>query len=225
MAEHPLRKWSIGGLFVEIINSLLERYPPLVSQETQLRKAGEILCSSARAGGKVLTCGNGGSASDAEHVVGELMKDFKQKRPISEASKKKLLSSDKFPEDLINSLQEAVPAICLNSQTSLLTALINDGDPDMAFAQQVYGYGKQGDVLLAFSTSGNSKNVLNAVRVARALGMRSILISGKSGGKIGDIADVSICVPETETYKVQELTLPVYHALCILVEQELFGSL
>ena len=127
-------------------------------------------------------------------------------------------------EDLVHSLQEAVPAICLNSQTSLLTALLNDGDPEMIFAQQVYGYGKPGDVLLGFSTSGNSKNVLHAVRVARALGMSSILITGSSGGEIGKLVDTAICVPETETYKVQELTLPVYHALCMLVEQELFGS-
>ena len=209
---------------MEVLRSLLERYPALRDQEGRLQQAGELLCAAARSGGKVLTCGNGGSASDAEHVVGELMKDFKQKRPLSKAARERLLACDPAAEDLIHSLQEAVPAICLNSQTSLLTALLNDGDPEMIFAQQVYGYGRPGDVLLGFSTSGNSKNVLHAVRVARALGMSSILITGSSGGEIGKLVDTAICVPETETYKVQELTLPVYHALCMLVEQELFGS-
>ena len=167
---------------MEVLRSLLERYPALRDQEGRLQRAGELLCAAARSGGKVLTCGNGGSASDAEHVVGELMKDFKQKRPLSKAARERLLACDPAAEDLVHSLQEAVPAICLNSQTSLLTALLNDGDPEMIFAQQVYGYGKPGDVLLGFSTSGNSKNVLHAVRVARALGMSSILITGSSGG-------------------------------------------
>jgi D-sedoheptulose 7-phosphate isomerase len=207
---------------MDVIGDLLERYPVLQSQEKELRKAGALLCCAAKAGGKVLTCGNGGSAADAEHVVGELMKDFRRKRPISQSFRERLAACDEAPEDLIHSLQEVVPAICLNSQTALLTALLNDGDPAMIFAQQVYGYGKKGDVLLAFSTSGNSKNVLHAARVARAKEMTVILISGTGGGKIGLLSDVAICVPETETYKVQELTLPIYHALCILLEEELF---
>ena len=207
------------------IETLLERYPVLFSQEEAIREGAKLLCTCARAGGKVLICGNGGSASDAEHVVGELMKDFKMRRPIREETRRRLAAADEAPQDLMESLQEAVPAICLNSHTSLLTALCNDGDPDMIFAQQVYGYGREGDLLLAFSTSGNSRNVRNAVRVARAVGVHSILISGRSGGTIAPLADVAIRVPEEDTYKVQELTLPVYHALCILVEQELFGGM
>lgn len=208
---------------MDAIQTLLERYPVLCSQEEPLREAAKLLCACGRSGGKVLTCGNGGSASDAEHVVGELMKDFKMRRPIREETRQRLAAVDEAPQDLMDSLQEAVSAICLNSHTSLLTALCNDGDPAMIFAQQVYGYGREGDVLLAFSTSGNSQNVRNAVRVARAVGVRSILVCGQSGGTIAPLVDVAIRVPEEDTYKVQELTLPVYHALCILMEQELFG--
>ena len=207
-----------------VLDMLVHEHPSLAECKPDIDAAFRLLCAAFRSGGKLLLCGNGGSASDAEHVVGELMKDFKQKRPLSKTARERLLACDPAAEDLVHSLQEAVPAICLNSQTSLLTALLNDGDPEMIFAQQVYGYGKPGDVLLGFSTSGNSKNVLHAVRVARALGMSSILITGSSGGEIGKLVDTAICVPETETYKVQELTLPVYHALCMLVEQELFGS-
>lgn len=209
---------------MDAIQTLLERYPVLCSQEEPLREAAKLLYACGRSGGKVLTCGNGGSASDAEHVVGELMKDFKMRRPIREETRQRLAAVDEAPQDLMDSLQEAVSAICLNSHTSLLTALCNDGDPAMIFAQQVYGYGREGDVLLAFSTSGNSQNVRNAVRVARAVGVRSILVCGQSGGTIAPLVDVAIRVPEEDTYKVQELTLPVYHALCILMEQELFGG-
>ncbi|MGI6254861.1 MAG: D-sedoheptulose-7-phosphate isomerase [Acutalibacter sp.] len=202
------------------IQTLLERYPALCSQETAIRRAGELLCGAAREGKQVLTCGNGGSAADAEHVVGELMKDFHRKRPIPEEMRRRLETVG--AGDLAEGLQQAVRAICLNSQTSLLTALINDGDPDLAFAQQVYGYGREGDVLLGFSTSGNSRNVYHAVQVARALGMHIIVISGASGGAIAPLADAAICVPETDTYKVQELTLPIYHALCLQAEDALF---
>lgn len=208
---------------MDVIGSLLERYPVLAAQGNALRAAGELLYTGVKSGGKVLTCGNGGSASDAEHVVGELMKDFHQKRPISQESRRKLEAADPAPEDLIRNLQEAIPAICLNSHTSLLTALINDGDPAMAFAQQVYGYGRPGDVLMAFSTSGNSENVVNAARVAKGMGVKVLSITGSGGGKLAQLADVAILVPETETYKVQELTLPIYHGLCILLEQRMFG--
>lgn len=203
------------------IQNLLERYPVLCPQEAAIRKAGELLCQAARQGRQVLTCGNGGSAADAEHVVGELMKDFHRKRPIPEEMRRRLeaVGAGELAEDL----QQAVRAICLNSQTALLTALMNDGDPAMVFAQQVYGYGREGDVLLGFSTSGNSRNVYHAVQVARALGVRTIVISGASGGKIAPLADAAICVPETDTYKVQELTLPIYHALCLQVEDALLA--
>ena len=208
---------------MEVLRSLLERYPALRDQEGRLQQAGELLCAAARSGGKVLTCGNGGSAADAEHVVGELMKEFLRRRPMGEEARQRLTAADPSPADLIAGLQGAIPAICLNSQTSLLTALCNDGDPAMMFAQQVYGYGRAGDVLLAFSTSGNSANVANALRVARAVGCTGILIAGGTGGRCAGLAEVAVLLPETETYKVQELTLPLYHCLCAMAEDAVFG--
>lgn len=205
------------------IEELLRRYPPLAPAAGDIRRAGEALCRCVLAGGKVLTCGNGGSAADAEHVVGELMKEFLRRRPIGEEARQRLTAADPSPADLIAGLQGAIPAICLNSQTSLLTALCNDGDPAMVFAQQVYGYGRPGDVLLAFSTSGNSANVANALRVARAVGCTGILIAGENGGRCAGLAEVAVLLPETETYKVQELTLPLYHCLCAMAEDAVFG--
>lgn len=205
------------------IEELLHRYPALAPAAGDIRRAGEALCRCVLAGGKVLTCGNGGSAADAEHVVGELMKEFLRRRPIGEEARQRLTAADPSPADLIAGLQGAIPAICLNSQTSLLTALCNDGDPAMMFAQQVYGYGRAGDVLLAFSTSGNSANVANALRVARAVGCTGILIAGENGGRCAGLAEVAVLLPETETYKVQELTLPLYHCLCAMLEDAVFG--
>lgn len=205
------------------IEELLRRYPALAPAAGDIRRAGEAMCRCVLAGGKVLTCGNGGSAADAEHVVGELMKEFLRRRPIGEEARQRLTAADPSPADLVAGLQGAIPAICLNSQTSLLTALCNDGDPAMVFAQQVYGYGRPGDVLLAFSTSGNSANVANALRVARAVGCTSILIAGGTGGRCADLAEVAVLLPETETYKVQELTLPLYHCLCAMAEDAVFG--
>ena len=205
------------------IEELLRRYPALAPAAGDIRRAGEALCRCVLAGGKVLTCGNGGSAADAEHVVGELMKEFLRRRPIGEEARQRLAAADPSPADLIAGLQGAIPAICLNSQTSLLTALCNDGDPAMVFAQQVYGYGRAGDVLLAFSTSGNSANVANALRVARAVGCTGILIAGENGGRGAGLAEVAVLLPETETYKVQELTLPLYHCLCAMAEDAVFG--
>ena len=205
------------------IEELLRRYPALAPAAGDIRRAGEALCRCVLAEGKVLTCGNGGSAADAEHVVGELMKEFLRRRPIGEEARQRLTAADPSPADLIAGLQGAIPAICLNSQTSLLTALCNDGDPAMVFAQQVYGYGRPGDVLLAFSTSGNSANVANALRVARAVGCTGILIAGENGGRCAGLAEVAVLLPETETYKVQELTLPLYHCLCAMAEDAVFG--
>lgn len=211
------------GRFMDQIELLLSRYPALSPVAENLRKASKTLCAAVKSGGKVLACGNGGSASDAEHIVGELMKEFRLKRPIGEELRQRLRDVDHSPQDLIDGLRGAIPAISLNSQTALMTALCNDGDPNMVFAQQVLGYGRRGDVLIALSTSGNSSNVLNAVRTARAIEVSTILIAGGTGGKIAPVADVSICLGETETYKVQELTLPLYHALCLTLEEEMFG--
>lgn len=203
------------------LDLLIRRYPVLGPLREKIQAAYELLLDAAR-NGKILVCGNGGSASDAEHVVGELMKEFNQKRPVDREFARRVQAMDENPQELIAGLQGAIPAVCLNSQTSLLTALSNDGDPSMVFAQQVYGYGRSGDVLLAFSTSGNSKNVWNAVRAARGRGVKSILISGAREGRISALAEVSLLLPETETYRVQELTLPVYHTLCLMLEETLF---
>jgi D-sedoheptulose 7-phosphate isomerase len=204
------------------IDELTERYPVLAPGKEALETAARILLDCARGGGKILTCGNGGSAADAEHIVGELMKKFCRKRPADAATAAKLREAG--AGELVPLLERAVPAVSLNSQTALMTAIANDIGGEMVFAQQVYGYGKPGDVLIGLSTSGNSKNVLNAALVARALGMKIILICGAGGGAIAPLADAAIRLPETETFKVQELTLPVYHALCLETEDEIFGA-
>ena len=203
------------------IETLLERYPVLAGQEAEIRAAGELLSARVKAGGKLLTCGNGGSASDAEHVVGELMKNFWIQRKIPQEMEQRLEAVG--AQDLAGRLQGAIPAISLNSQTTLLTALLNVVDPALIFAQQVYGYGKEGDALLAFSTAPHTENVYNAVRVAKALGMATVLVCGKDGGATAEVADVAIHLPADVTFKIQELTLPTYHILCALMEQAVFG--
>lgn len=207
-----------------ILDDLIRRYPALEPCRDAIAKAYELIIQTYEHHGTVLTCGNGGSAADAEHIVGELMKEFVKKRPVPAdwAAALTELEPDTC-QDLINGLQGALPAICLNSQTALMTAFCNDADPSLVFAQQVLGYGRMGDTLIALSTSGNSANVLKAVRTARALGMYTILISGEGGGKIAPLADAAICLPATETYKIQEYTLPVYHALCLMVEEHFYS--
>lgn len=202
---------------------LLERYPALKPMETEIEKAYKLLENSYAAGGKLLICGNGGSSADSEHIVGELMKDFCLPRSLPEAEKKTLAALP-YGEKLASGLHGALPAISLTSQTALMTALVNDGDPALVFAQQVWGYGREGDVLLALSTSGNSQNIVCAASAAKARGMRVLAITGAGGGKLKEISDVALCLPEKETYKVQELTLPIYHALCLALENRFFGT-
>ncbi len=174
--------------------------------------------------GKLLICGNGGSAADAEHIVGELMKGFKRPRLLDEASQQKLKNIDKEQGSLLaENLQGALPAIALDGHPALSTAYMNDCEPLMCFAQQVNGYGREGDVLLGISTSGNSQNVIYAAVTAKAKGMKVIGLTGAKDSKLSDLADVCIQVPETETYKIQELHLPVYHCLCLMLEEEFFG--
>ncbi|MBQ9614733.1 MAG: SIS domain-containing protein, partial [Selenomonadaceae bacterium] len=184
----------------------------------------ELLCECYHAGHKLITCGNGGSASDAEHIVGELMKGFLLPRKLDAGMQKKL--EEICPDEaayFMENLQGALPAISLVNETALNTAFANDQAPDLSFAQQVLGLGNAGDVLLGITTSGNSTNVLYAVQMAKAKGMKTISLTGRQGGKIKGMTDVSICVPEDETYRIQEYHLPVYHMLCIAVEQEFFG--
>ena len=175
----------------------------------------ELLINTYRNGGKILVCGNGGSAADSEHIVGELMKGFVSKRPVTDA---------RIPAQLRQRLQGALQAISLPSQCAVLSAFINDVDPQMMYAQLVYGYGKPQDLLIGLSTSGNSQNVVNATMVAKAIGMKVISLTGAKFSKLQELSDVTIRVPETETFMVQEYHLPVYHYLCAGVEQAMFGE-
>ncbi|MBQ7986723.1 MAG: SIS domain-containing protein [Clostridia bacterium] len=197
------------------MKNLIERYPQLEICKEQINDAMELIRSTYKKGGKVLVCGNGGSASDAEHIVGELMKGFKSKR---------IVTDERIPEDLRCGLQGSLPAISLPSQTGILTAFINDVDPEMMYAQLTYGYAKENDLLIGLSTSGNSKNVVNAVRVAKAVGAKTLALTGEKESKLSQACDVCIKVPETETYKIQELHLPVYHYLCAQIEADIFGE-
>lgn len=211
----------------EFFNDLIQRYPSLSACESAIMDAYNILeiCYGGSCSGKVLICGNGGSAADAEHITGELMKGFLLKRELPD-EKAGLLNEAASDHNFASALQGALPAISLVSQVSLITAYSNDIAPDMAFAQQVYGYGKAGDVLIGLSTSGNSANVVNAFKAAKALGLKTIGMTGADGGKMGSsgLCDALINVPENETFKVQELHLPVYHAICAALEARFFGD-
>jgi D-sedoheptulose 7-phosphate isomerase len=206
-------------------SSLLKRYPVLVACEKDLTTAFDLLMAAYKNGNKLLVCGNGGSAADSEHIVGELMKGFLKRRPIPAKQVAKLEESGGAAGKAIAArLQGTLAAISLPSQMSLLTATANDGDFDMVFAQQVYGLGRPGDVLLAISTSGRSKNICNAVIVARAFGLKSIALTGKSGGDLAPLADVAIKVPSDNVAEIQELHLPVYHWLSTELEAAFFKS-
>ena len=198
-----------------MLKELIERYPQLAECEEQIKAAMELIRDTYKNGGKVLVCGNGGSCSDSEHIVGELMKGFKSMRKVTD---------ERIPEELRSGLQGALPAISLPSQTGVLSAFINDVDPDMMYAQLVYGYATPKDLFIGLSTSGNSKNVVNAARVAKAVGAKAMAMTGKKDSKLSEICDACIRVPETETYKIQELHLPVYHYLCAQIEADVFGE-
>lgn len=205
---------------VDRISELVTRYPALSACENDVRVASDALIDCYIKGGKILLAGNGGSSSDCEHVAGELLKGFMKKRePYGEELS--ILSSH-LGEENAKKLQGGVPTIPLPSLTGVMTAFANDVDPKLVYAQLVYALGKKSDVLIAFSTSGNSENVVWAVKAARALGIFTVALTGKSGGKLKDAADVTIKAPETETYKVQEYHLPIYHAICSYVEEKLF---
>lgn len=207
------------------IQILVERYPKLAVCREDIKKAYELLEATYQNGGKLLVCGNGGSASDSEHIVGELMKEFRLKRRVygSQAAALKEIDPE-LGQDLADHLQGALPAISLTGHSSLQTAFMNDVVPELVFAQQVNGYGKPGDAFLGISTSGNSKNVLYAAVNAKAIGLKVIGLTGANENKLMKFADVCIRVPETETYKIQELHLPVYHCLCLMLEEKFFGT-
>lgn len=199
------------------ITALTIRYPALSECSTDIQKAFDIMLSCYKANGKVLVCGNGGSAADADHIVGELLNKFKKKRKLDPTIAAQL------PAELADKLVGALPAMSLVAMSATLSSISNDSNWDVAFAQQVYGLGSRGDVLIAISTSGNSANCLNAALVAHAKGLHVIALTGKDGGKLTPLSDVSIRVPETETFKIQELHLPIYHALCADLEDALFN--
>lgn len=215
----------MGSKIEAHINHLIDRYPKLIVCRDDIMTAYELLEAAYNNGRKLLVCGNGGSASDSEHIVGELMKEFMLKRKVysDQAAALKAIDPELGPV-LADNLQGALPAICLTGHSSLTTAFMNDANADLVFAQQVNGYGKAGDVFLGISTSGNSKNVLYAAVNAKAKGLKVIGLTGAKENKLMRYADVCIRVPETETYKIQEYHLPVYHCLCLMLEDKFFGE-
>ena len=206
------------------INLLCKRYPQLEACSKDILAAYEIMEQAYESDHKLLIAGNGGSAADSEHIAGELMKRFKTFRPCPPEFAEKLKAIDpERGENLAKNLERGLMAIPLVAHEALTTAYINDVDGQGVFAQQLYGFGREGDVFLGISTSGNSKNVMSATVVARALGIKIIGLTGADGGELARVADVAIKVPETETYMIQELHLPVYHCLCLMLEDRFFG--
>ena len=207
------------------IDLLMERYPSLESAKNDIVAAYLLLEESYENGGKLLVAGNGGSAADAEHIVGELMKGFKlPRKPEADFAEKLVEENQELGSVLAENLQGALPAIALDGHPALSTAYMNDCEPLLCFAQQVNGYGKSGDVFLGISTSGNSKNVLYAATTAHAKGMKVIGLTGAKDSKLKDMSDVCIKAPQTETYMIQELHLPIYHCLCLMLEDKFFAE-
>lgn len=207
------------------LDLLIMRYPHLECCKGNIIIAFEFIRDCYKNGGKLLVCGNGGSAADAEHIVGELMKGFKKARHLASIEVEKLVEIDSLMgRTLADNLQGALPAIALDGHPALTTAYMNDCEPIICFAQQVYVYGCKNDVLFAISTSGNSRNVLYAVVAAKAKGMVVIGLTGENDSKLSAMSDVCIRVPSTETYQIQELHLPIYHCLCLMLEDYFFNS-
>lgn len=208
------------------LDELTGRYPKLISLRQEILKAGECLISCYKLGKKVLICGNGGSSSDSDHIAGELLKGFEQKRPLNESLRKQLIKeSHERGTWLADKLQTGLPAISLSCHNGVMTAVANDIDGSLIYAQQVIGFGNKGDVLIGISTSGNSMNIIDAAITARAKGMTVIGLTGETGGKLKSFCDILINVPEKRTSFVQELHLPVYHTLCLMIENSLFGKI
>ena len=206
-----------------MLNELIKRYPVLDEVKEDIAKATEEMIACYENGGKVLLCGNGGSCADCDHIAGELMKGFLKKRPLSTTKKEELINNEpSLDDELLSKLQCGLPAVSLPSMTAPNSAFSNDVDPDLTYAQGVLSLGKAGDILIAISTSGNSKNVCDAAKIAKATGCKLIGLTGCKGGELKEYADVCICVPESETFKIQELHLPVYHCICAMIEEYFF---
>ena len=203
------------------IDELAQRYPELASLKVKIKEATDMIVECYKKGGKILLCGNGGSAADAEHISGELLKGFVLKR-TPEGEELERLGA--VLGDDAKKLQRGIPAIPLTSLTSVLSAFANDVDPVLVYAQLTYALGKAGDVLICLSTSGNSKNVVEAARTASALGISTVALTGEAESKLSEICDVTINAPELETFKVQECHLPIYHAICAEAERILFNK-
>jgi D-sedoheptulose 7-phosphate isomerase len=206
----------------KIFDGLFNDYSALIECRDDVKKAYEILEATYKNGGKVLVCGNGGSAADCEHIVGELMKGFHLKRPLAE-NEVSAFSSYENGVEIAKTIQKGLPAISLVSHTGLMTAYINDCDADSVFAQQVYGYMNEVDTLIALSTSGNSENVVRAVITAKAKGGKVVAFTGANGGRLSGLCDSTVALPSMDTAKIQEYTLPLYHCLCAMLEEEFFG--
>lgn len=217
---YKLENWALN-----YIDLLFKRYPPLKACEEYIINAYFLLEECYKKDHKLLIAGNGGSAADSEHIAGELMKSFKKPRQVSNEFAEKLKKIDHvYGPRLARNLECGLMAIPLVAHEALTTAYINDVDGLGVFAQQLFGFGRAGDVLLAISTSGNSKNIILATIVARALDIKVIGLTGADGGELAKVSDVTIKVPETETYLVQELMLPIYHCLCLMLENRFFGE-
>ena len=207
------------------LRELVSRYPALAPCAQDVAAAAQLLIDCYAAGGRLLCFGNGGSAADSLHIVGELMKGFVLPRRLTDCQQQALREGcPEMADYCIRNLQGALPAISLVSETALTTAYANDQAPDLGFAQQVLGQGRKGDVLLGISTSGNSANVLYAAGVARSFGLRVIGLTGEGGGRLAPLCDVCIQAPSRVTFKIQEYHLPIYHALCLALEEEFFGA-
>jgi D-sedoheptulose 7-phosphate isomerase len=200
---------------MNMLNELISRYNVLEECREDIIKARDAIIKCYENGGKMLICGNGGSCADSDHIVGELMKGFLLKREIDDP---------RLPSHICEKLQAALPAISLPSQSAALTAFMNDVDPSLVYAQLLYGYARPNDLFLGLSTSGNSQNVVNAATVAKAIGITTVAMTGTRESKLSEISDVTIRVPECETFKIQELHLPIYHYLCASVEEHFFGK-
>ena len=207
------------------VDVLIERYPELAGQRENIVRAYKVLEDAYSQGGKLLVAGNGGSAADSEHIVGELMKGFENPRMLSQEYKDKLIGIDaEMGKVLGENLQGGLPAIALDGHLALSTAYMNDCEPLLCFAQQVNGFGNEKDVFLGISTSGNSKNILYAAIVAKAKGMKVIGLTGAKDSKLSEMADVTVRSSQTRTYMIQEHHLPIYHCLCLMLEDRFYGE-